>query len=96
VPQYGYLKFKTSIIAGRFLWEQTRQEWTEIRSLRPKVKQVREPVLRYENKMTYKYTINPENFAITPFLSEVYYIKFMFQLAGHLVYFYSQFFSSDV
>ncbi|KAF8663096.1 hypothetical protein HU200_055691 [Digitaria exilis] len=32
---------------GLALWEQTRQEWTEIRSLRPKVKQVREPVLRY-------------------------------------------------
>ncbi|KAJ1282389.1 hypothetical protein BS78_03G048200 [Paspalum vaginatum] len=32
---------------GVVLWEQTRQEWTEIRSLRPKVKQVREPVLRY-------------------------------------------------
>ncbi|CAO2208847.1 unnamed protein product [Urochloa humidicola] len=32
---------------GRVLWEQTRQEWTEIRSLRPKVKQVREPVLSW-------------------------------------------------
>lgn len=32
---------------GRILWEQTRQEWTEIRSLRPKVKQVREPVLSW-------------------------------------------------
>lgn len=37
-----------NIVAGLVLWEQTRQEWTEIRSLRPKVKQVREPVLRYE------------------------------------------------
>nr|CAB3504422.1 unnamed protein product [Digitaria exilis] len=32
---------------GLALWEQTRQEWTEIRSLRPKVKQVREPVLSW-------------------------------------------------
>ncbi|CAD6232993.1 unnamed protein product [Miscanthus lutarioriparius] len=32
---------------GLILWEQTRQEWTEIRSLRPKVKQVREPVLSW-------------------------------------------------
>ncbi|RLN24672.1 hypothetical protein C2845_PM07G00340 [Panicum miliaceum] len=32
---------------GLVLWEQTRQEWTEIRSLRPKVKQVREPVLSW-------------------------------------------------
>ncbi|TVU21611.1 hypothetical protein EJB05_31260, partial [Eragrostis curvula] len=31
---------------GRALWEQTREEWTEIRRLRPKVKEVREPVLR--------------------------------------------------
>ncbi|XP_039814182.1 uncharacterized protein LOC120676911 isoform X2 [Panicum virgatum] len=33
--------------SGLILWEQTRQEWTEIRSLRPKVKQVREPVLSW-------------------------------------------------
>ncbi|XP_062194078.1 uncharacterized protein LOC133897376 isoform X1 [Phragmites australis] len=32
---------------GLVLWEQTRQEWTEIRSLRPKVKQIREPVLSW-------------------------------------------------
>ncbi|XP_062220277.1 uncharacterized protein LOC133918966 isoform X2 [Phragmites australis] len=32
---------------GPVLWEQTRQEWTEIKSLRPKVKQIREPVLSW-------------------------------------------------
>ncbi|KAL6848102.1 hypothetical protein ACP4OV_022230 [Aristida adscensionis] len=32
---------------GFLLWKQTREEWTEIRSLRPKVKQIREPVLSW-------------------------------------------------
>lgn len=32
---------------GLILWEHTRQEWTETRSLRLKVKQVREPVLSW-------------------------------------------------
>jgi hypothetical protein len=37
----------SNIIAGHILWEQIREEWTEVKKLRPKVKQVCEPVLRY-------------------------------------------------
>jgi hypothetical protein len=44
--------------AGRILWEQIREEWTEIKRLRPKVKEVREPVLRY-GKM--KWLMNMQN-----------------------------------
>lgn len=49
----GRLRFErnlgcmSNIIAGCILWEQIREEWTEAKKLRPKVKQVREPVLRY-------------------------------------------------
>ena len=40
-----------NIIAGFSLWQQTRDEWTENTRLRqePVVKQIQEPVLRYEN-----------------------------------------------
>ncbi|KAK3160483.1 hypothetical protein QOZ80_1BG0060070 [Eleusine coracana subsp. coracana] len=48
LPESGSIhELPESVNPGRILWEQIREEWTEIKRLRPKVKQVREPVLSW-------------------------------------------------